>query len=199
MKSLDNSYQLLADTSALRLIEVSDYASEVYETLGITTTNVCHRELKRRSSNSERCRKALERLDSDSPSPNVVPTPRNFHSEDAGEKSLRALVKSAVDESRENEFKKLFILDMSARANILDDVSDCVNIVPPNGILALLLPRLEEYQEQDFCEETAAMIDSLDRHPGQDVLDYFWSVADVPCHRHLRTTLLRKYGLSWEG
>ena len=200
MATDDTRYPILVDTDALIAVANSSVWARLTDHIGLTTTNVCKKELKRHVENTwetapegsrpyrlrRGSRAALDALEDDeTPLTQVTSVPRP-HGADAGEESLRQEVlqnPEVVD--------YVILMDAAGRRSIrraVDDQDEEIRVVGP-PFLFYILSDNDLISRREFCEVCG---DLLEREgwTGYNAVKAAWNGIPIDCRDILDDHLL---------
>lgn len=183
-------YSVLADTSSLIALANTDHWEKAAESLRITTTTVCKHELQthidaathppegsREHYLKRGSKRVLEVIEDDSATFSCVPVVPRPHGTDAGEESLKQELAAHPD-----TYQIVSLLDTAARRSIRRDVGNRksdIDVVGPPYLLYILFD-INQIPKQDFCDATAAMIQT-EGWTGYEVVKAAWEGIPVDC------------------
>lgn len=162
-------HPILADTSGLIAIAMSECWDDARETLRVSTTNICEKELRRHTREqqehapegsrahrlyhgSERALDALEDSTTEFASVTVVPAPSGA---DAGEKSLKQELSTNPD-----PYGYVVLNDGTGRdmlRRLRDRTDEQYKVLPPTFLLYVLYDT-DAIDKQQFCEACESMM-----------------------------------------
>lgn len=187
----DTRYPILVDTDALIAVANSSLWARLTDHIGLTTTNVCKKELKRHVENtreiapegsrpyrlrrgSRAARDALE--DDETPLTQVTSVPRP-HGADAGEESLRQEVlqnPEAVD--------YVILMDAAGRRSIrraVDDQDEEIRVVAPPFLFYILYDN-DLISRREFCEACGELLER-EGWTGYNAVKAAWKGIPIDC------------------
>jgi hypothetical protein len=200
MATDDTRYPVLVDTDALIAVANSSLWAQLTDHIGLTTTNVCKKELKRHVENTRETapegsrpyrlrrgsRAALDALEDDeTPLTQVTSVPRP-HGADAGEESLRQEVlqnPEAVD--------YVILMDAAGRRSIrraVDDQDEDIRVVAPPFLFYILYDN-DLISRREFCEACGELLER-EGWTGYNAVKAAWKGIPIDCSDILDDHLL---------
>ena len=200
MATDDTRYPILVDTDALIAVANSSLWARLTDQIGLTTTNVCKKELKRHVENTRETapegsrpyrlrrgsRDALDALEDDeTPLTQVTSVPRP-HGADAGEESLRQEVlqnPEAVD--------YVNLMDAAGRRSIrraVDDQDEEIRVVAPPFLFYILYDN-DLISRREFCEACGELLER-EEWTGYNAVKAAWKGIPIDCSDILDDHLL---------
>lgn len=200
MATDDTRYPILVDTDALIAVANSSVWARLTDHIGLTTTNVCKKELERHVENTRETapegsrpyrlrrgsRAALDALEDDeTPLTLVTSVPRPYGA-DAGEESLRQEVlqnPEVVD--------YVILMDAAGRRSIrraVDDQDEEIRVVGP-PFLFYILSDNDLISRREFCEVCGDLLE-CEGWTGYNAVKAAWNGIPIDCRDILDDHLL---------
>jgi len=196
----ETRYPILADTSALVALAMSEYWTTAKNKLQLTTTNVCRKELKRHVRNNHEyaregtrehrlhhgSKRALAAFDEESTAfttVTVVPAPNG---EDAGERAIEAEV-----EQHATAYQVVCLNDATARNRLqkrCQQTGGDYRVVPPTYLLYVLFDT-GELTKGELCRGCGAMM-SGENWTTKAAVHEMWRAIPVDCTGYVDDDLL---------
>mgnify|MGYP000102449627 CR=1 FL=1 len=196
----ETRHPILADTSALIAVAMSDYWTTAEATLKLTTTNICRTELQRHvrenheyaqagtrehrlHHGSKRVLEAFDGNEAAFSTATVVPAPSG---EDAGERSIETEI-----EQHGSAYQIVCINDAAARNRLQErqqQTGVSYRVVPPTYLLYVLLDT-GELTKGEFCRGCAAMMRG-ENWTTKGAVHEMWRAIPVDCSEYVDDDLL---------
>lgn len=191
-------HPVIVDTDALVAVANTNLWDRILETLNLTTTNVCRRELDRHTREnsayaSEGTRtyrlyhgseKALTAFNSDDDSFSVVTCVPRPHGRDAGEESIKRQVEQHPD-----QYTYAILMDKHGRKIIDREFEDGEGRAVAPTFLLYLLYDSGACTEEEFCRACGDLLEG-EGWTGYQAVQAAWEAIPIDCSEYLDTELL---------